>query len=539
MKKNVSFILIALSLMLIHISCFDVNDAVPKENGSTRINIIVGKVGSTRAPITMSNLFLTLSAEGEETITDTFSLSGTGQTTINTSYSDMASLKEWTLIVLAVDTDGEIIHSGSTIFTVQPQQVEDVNISLAANYSMLVPNIYPIGDSVTRCEVILDTITVRDSSFAKQSIVGDTIELSYNYMSASEVGVQHTVRLNVYGEMWGIDTLLYTGETIITVISGQDTGYSLLLDWVGPNTPPDGQATISVVLGSIGTVTINAELEEHLPNGKVIYSSNEYGDFDIWEVNLDGSGKRQLTNDSMSEYYPIYSPDGSMVAYTKINSNNRHDVWIMNSDGSNQRRMTNTGANQGATPAWFNNGQSLLYVYGASYTEQIVRAVDIDGTNDRMIFNNNDDKDMYVKMDPTDSNKIVYSYDTGNWAYNRVTRIRNLSTGTDTTIHTGSGFSEFHFDYTSNAQYLLWTASNSAVNQKVEILNMVTGDLITIVENANSTVDAVFSNNDEIFYIVRGDNTADLYHGEINNLNFTQVLTLDGALNTFDVRYLD
>lgn len=536
MKKNISFILIAIILMLVHVSCYDINDSVPKENGSTRINIVVGKVGSTRTPIIMSSLFVSLNADGEEEITDTFNLSGTGQTTINTFYSSMASLKEWTLTAVAVDVDGKIIHSGSTMFIVHPQQTEDVKISLAANYSMLVPNIYPIRDSVNRCEVIIDTMIVRDSSFTKQSIIGDTVELAYNYMSASENGISHVIKLNVYGEMWGIDTLLYTGETRITVISGQDTSYSLLLQWVGPNTPPDGQATISVILGSVGTVTINAEIEDHLVNGKVIYSANENGNFDIWQVNLDGSGKIQLTDDSLSEYYPLYSPDGSMIAYTKLNSSNRHDVWLMNADGSNQRRLTYAGANQGTTPAWFNNGQSLLYVYGASYTEQIVRAVDIDGTNDRLVFNNNDDKDLYVKMDPTDSNKIVYSYDTGNWAYNRVTRIRNLSTGTDTTIHTGSGYSEFHFDYTSNSEFLLWTASNSAVNQKVEMLNMITGDLVTLVENANSTVDGVFSNKDEIFYIIREDNIAEMYHGSIRDNEFEKILTLNGALNTFDVR---
>jgi Tol biopolymer transport system component len=51
-------------------------------------------------------------------------------------------------------------------------------------------------------------------------------------------------------------------------------------------------------------------------NGKIVYAGwNRGEDFEIYTINPDGSGKRQLTNNSTDDFNPDYSPDGKKIVY--------------------------------------------------------------------------------------------------------------------------------------------------------------------------------------------------------------------------------
>jgi Tol biopolymer transport system component len=57
----------------------------------------------------------------------------------------------------------------------------------------------------------------------------------------------------------------------------------------------------------------------------------------LWTINVDGTGLRQLTNPgpSVTDFPGAYSPDGSRIAFTSTRSNpNGFDLWVMGSDGS-------------------------------------------------------------------------------------------------------------------------------------------------------------------------------------------------------------
>jgi len=99
---------------------------------------------------------------------------------------------------------------------------------------MLKANFFPIRDSVTRCELLVNGTKQDDSSFAKQTLLGDTVKLSYNYL---DTGAAQRIKLDVYGTMWGFDTLLYTGDTLVTPLSGANASYTVTLRWVGPRLP--------------------------------------------------------------------------------------------------------------------------------------------------------------------------------------------------------------------------------------------------------------------------------------------------------------
>jgi len=268
------FVLLCLSIMLLNcVKDNPIEPVVETETGTANLTVILNKVGQLAkiSEINLQSLCITLSSN-DTIIYDTVSVTGNGQNTVNKTYNDLACL-EWTLYAESYDVIDKIIHSGSTTFTVQPEETVNVTLDLTAQYSMLVANFINICDSVTRCEILVDGELVADSSFLKQSLIGSTVTLSYDYLKADTV---HLIRFDVYGEMWGIDTLLYTGDTTITVVSGEDKSYTITLDWVGPDVPPSGKAEVQVTLGSCGTVGVNGVIDNTLTDTVTDIDGNVY-----------------------------------------------------------------------------------------------------------------------------------------------------------------------------------------------------------------------------------------------------------------------
>lgn len=60
----------------------------------------------------------------------------------------------------------------------------------------------------------------------------------------------------------------------------------------------------------------------------------------IFDINKDSTGRRQLTNGPGSDRMPVYSSDGSRIAFARCEPQTGEQVWIMDADGKNQRALT-------------------------------------------------------------------------------------------------------------------------------------------------------------------------------------------------------
>ncbi len=59
----------------------------------------------------------------------------------------------------------------------------------------------------------------------------------------------------------------------------------------------------------------------------------------LWVMAPDGSGQVQLTHDEYDHFRPVWSPDGSQIAYG-VWTGARNEIWVMDVEGSNPRRVT-------------------------------------------------------------------------------------------------------------------------------------------------------------------------------------------------------
>lgn len=130
-------------------------------------------------------------------------------------------------------------------------------------------------------------------------------------------------------------------------------------------------------LTNYGTYTAEAVLSPD--GKRIVFTSLKDGDLDIYTMNVDGSDVRQLTDTPGYDGGPWWSPDGKQIVYRahhptdpaelasyrellgqKMIRPNRMELFVMNADGSGQRQVTNLGgANFG--PTWAPDGRRILF----------------------------------------------------------------------------------------------------------------------------------------------------------------------------------
>jgi Tol biopolymer transport system component len=97
------------------------------------------------------------------------------------------------------------------------------------------------------------------------------------------------------------------------------------------------------------------------PDGsRIAFSSKASGNWDIYTMNNSGSDVRQITTDPANDLSPAWSPDGQQVAF-ETNRDGNVEVYVMSANGGNPRNISNFSLANDHGPTWSPDGQFLVF----------------------------------------------------------------------------------------------------------------------------------------------------------------------------------
>jgi Tol biopolymer transport system component len=159
-----------------------------------------------------------------------------------------------------------------------------------------------------------------------------------------------------------------------------------------------GQGNDLWVTGFDGTPPVRLAENVHHPavspdGTRIAFASPRAGEFDVYVMNLDGSGVVRLTSNDFYEAEPSWSPDGSRIAFIAVADEPNLDVHVMDADGANRQSVTSSRnrfppqLGWDAFPTWSPDGIRIIFETRIQVGWWELYVVDADGGNETRLTN--------------------------------------------------------------------------------------------------------------------------------------------------------
>ena len=205
------------------------------------------------------------------------------------------------------------------------------------------------------------------------------------------------------------------GTVLIRLDPGSRT---IALSGLAANCTLDGPGSRTVIV--VATEVVSVEFAVICADPRPLLAFDNSGD--IYVAHVDGSNLTQLTSDGSPYSYnreAAWSPDGSRIAFSKLDGYQGTAIYVMNADGTNPTRLTPEGIHS-ASPSWSPDGSRIAFEtrrdstgYGGvnSWLDTEIYVMNADGTNPVRLTNNLGHHDITPAWSP-DGSRIVYVSDT-------------------------------------------------------------------------------------------------------------------------------
>jgi TolB protein len=180
---------------------------------------------------------------------------------------------------------------------------------------------------------------------------------------------------------------------------------------------PDGSGKSKVI-----NTHVSGDPIDYSPDGKKFtYMSYEgfndgkqtgpQKDAEIYTINVDGSGKTNVTNNNSYDVASSYSPEGKRIAYTHWDGHD-DEIYTTNTDGTGEFRVTDNRTNE-FDPSYSPDGKKIVFsgekrrlFFPGTYTVEIY-TIGVHGKN-RVRLTNNSTYDYFPEYSP-DGSRIAFS----------------------------------------------------------------------------------------------------------------------------------
>ncbi len=257
---------------------------------------------------------------------------------------------------------------------------------------------YPIGSSPTVKNLSIDksVLNVGDNVTFTVTLDQNTVEL---------LGMYNVSEVRVYRQIGGNGS---NAVELIGSVEATEGQTEFNIPWTVSTVVSDSEFYAFVVSKLVNIPALGAlEIGKFSKGGRIAFISYREGSPKIYIMDPDGSNQTRLTNNSISGYKPVWSPDGKKIAFV----DNYGDIYIINADGSNLTRVTNNLTSTAWVPiiiGWSSDGKKIFFHYSFH-----IYSINTDGSNQTSIAYC---RDCYAAMSP-DGTKIAFS-SWGDWIIN-------------------------------------------------------------------------------------------------------------------------
>ena len=205
---------------------------------------------------------------------------------------------------------------------------------------------------------------------------------------------------------------------------------------------------------------------------------------DLYTLPANGGEAKRLTSGLPFDSQPVYSPDGSQIAFISDRSGSEN-VWVMNSDGSEMRELSDTrGDSELMSPSWSPDGTHVIASLGNWETRTYkIWAYHLDGGKGVRLAprrsNNSTGSQNYAGARYSEDGRYLYfAYKEGGFGYNQTLplwQLRRLEIATHDQVQlTAAVGSAFRPTLSPNGEWLVYgTRFNTRTGLRIR--NLKTG----------------------------------------------------------------
>jgi CSLREA domain-containing protein len=139
---------------------------------------------------------------------------------------------------------------------------------------------------------------------------------------------------------------------------------------------------------------------------KITFVSRRTGNFEVFAMNADGTAQTNLTKNDAGDDSPTFSPDGKKVAFVSGRTGNL-EIFVMNADGTGQTNLTSDLQND-TEPTFSPDGTRIAFASNRNGNDSDLFVMNADGKQQTPLTSNDLVSDSAPSFSP-DGKKIAFT----------------------------------------------------------------------------------------------------------------------------------
>ncbi len=239
----------------------------------------------------------------------------------------------------------------------------------------------------------------------------------------------------------------------------------------------------------------------------ILFSGFHSKQADIYVMNADGSGLKQLTDHPSADMWGSFSPDGKRIVFQSKRDGAQEDIYIMNADGSNVVRLTNDPARD-IGPSWSPDGKRIAFSSSRDGGLQLY-LMNVDGSNQTRLTRVTDGKIKYYNpvWSPNGKRLVFYS-ETGD----RKDQVQIINAnGTGQTVLTGGIGNNIFPSWSPDGRRVIFSSNRDGVDGAIYEVKVDGSQLRRIAGEVKGFVVRWAPNGKKIGFVAGSYPASDIY----------------------------